>query len=245
MELWPALAGEDGAGCSRADNSISRSSRCVRWYLAYNMNLRDLEEMMAERGISVDHATTHCWTVHYTPLLLERFNLRKRAVSRSRHVDEPYIKVRGQWMYLYRAIDRNGDKVEFRFGERHNLTAARRFLSRALKRHVRPEQIVIDGSQTNREASLSCDTTDRLQDRSRPKLKPIRIRKRRYVNNRIEQDHRAIKRRVRPMLDFKATDAARAILGSIEMIHMIQKGQVKCASNPHSSLAGQFERLAA
>jgi putative transposase len=138
MELWPALAGEDEAGCSRDDNSISRSSCYVRWYLAYNMNLRDFEEMMAERDISVDHATIHRWTVHYTPLLLERFNLRKRAVSRSRHVDELYIKVRGQWMYLYRAIASNGDKVEFWFSERHNLAAARRFLSRALKRHGRP-----------------------------------------------------------------------------------------------------------
>lgn len=105
-------------------------------------------------------------------------------------------------MYLYRAIDSNGDTVEFWFSERRNLTAAKRFLRKALKRHGRPERIVIDGSQTNREAILSCDTADQLQDSSGCKLKPIRIRQSQYFSNRIEQDHRAVKRRVRPMLGF-------------------------------------------
>jgi transposase-like protein len=218
---------------------------CVRWYLAYNLSLRDLEEIMAERGISVDHATIHRWVVHYSPELLERFNRRKRTVSRRWHIDETYIKVRGQWKYLYRVIDSNGDTVEFWFSERRNLAAAKRFLSQALKRHGRPERIVIDGSQTNREAIISCDTTDRLQDRSRQKLRPIRIRQSRYLNNRIEQDHRAIKRRVRPMLGFKAIHSARAILGGIEMVHMMRKGQAKYACTPQLSLAEQFEQLAA
>ena len=168
---------------------------CVRWYLACNLSLRNLEEMMAERGISVDNATVHRWTVHYAPLLLEQFNRRKRAVTGKWHADETYIEVRGQWRYLYRAIDSHDDTVEFWFSERRNLNAAKRFL-KALKRHGRPERIVIDGSQTNREAILSCDTEGQLQDRSRRQLKPIRIRQSQYLNNRIEQDHRAIKRRV-------------------------------------------------
>ena len=155
---------------------------CVRWYLAYSLSLRDLEEMMAERGISVDHATIHRWTVHYAPQLLEQFNRRKRPVAGKWHLDETYIKVRGRWMYLYRAIDSNGDTVEFWFSERRNLTAAKRFLRKALKRHGRPEQIVIDGSQTNREAIRLCDTADRLQDRSKRKLEPIRIRQSAYLN---------------------------------------------------------------
>src|SRR5215213_11818445 len=152
----------------------------VRWYLAYNLSLRNLEEMMAECGILVDHATIHRWTVHYAPLLLEQFNRRKRSVTGRWHVDETYIKARRRWMYLYRAIDSNGNTVEFWFSERRNLTAAKRFLCKALKRHGRPEQIVIDGSQTNRKAILSCDTTDRLLDRSRRGLKPIRIRQSAY-----------------------------------------------------------------
>jgi putative transposase len=218
---------------------------CVRWYLAYGLSLRNLEEMMAERGISVDHATIHRWIVRYSPDLLERFNRRKRPVTGKWHIDETYIKVRGQWRYLYRAIDSNGDTVEFWFSERRNLTAAKRFLRKALKRHGRPERIVIDGSQTNCEAILSCDTTDRLQDRSGRELKPIQIRQSAYLNNLIEQDHRAIKRRVRPMLGFKAVDSARAVLAGIEMVHMMRKGQARYAHNRQLSLAEQFDRLAA
>jgi len=218
---------------------------CVRWYLAYNLSLRDLEEMMAERGISVDHATVGRWVVRYSPELLERFNRRKRAVTGKWHIDETYIKVRGHWTYLYRALDSNGDTVEFWFSERRNLAAAKRFLRKALKRHGRPERIVIDGSQTNREAIVACDTTDRLRDRSQRQLKPIRIRQSAYLNNRIEQDHRAIKRRVRPMLGFKSVNSARAILDGIEMVHMMRKGQAKYACTHQLSLAEQFERLAA
>ncbi len=147
---------------------------CVQWYLAYGLSLRNLEEMMAERGISVDHATIHRWVVRYAPELLKRFHARKRAVTGKWHVDETYIKVSGRWMYLYRAVDSNGDTVEFWFSEQRNLTADKRFLRQALKRHGRPERIVIDGSQTNREAILSCDAESRLQDRSRSRLTALR-----------------------------------------------------------------------
>ena len=218
---------------------------CVRWYLAYNLSLWNLEETMAERGISVDHATIHRWVIRYSPELLERFNLRKRAVTGKWHLDETYIKVRGRWRYLYRAIDSNGDTVEFWFSERRNLTAAKLFLSKALKRHGRPERIVIDGSQTNREAILACDTADRLRDRSRRKLKPIRIRQSAYLNNRIEQDHRAVKRRIRSMLGFKAIRSARVILGGIELVYMMRKQQAKYAYNPQPSSAEQFDLPAA
>ena len=112
-------------------------------------------------------------------------------------MDETYIKVRGQWMYLYRAIDSVGDTVEFYFSAQRDLPSAKRFFRRALERHGRPERVVIDGSQTNLEAIVSCDATNRLQDRSRHRLKPVRIRQSQYFNNRIEQDHRRIKRRVR------------------------------------------------
>jgi transposase-like protein len=157
--------------------------------------------------------------------LLKRFNLRKQSVGRKWHGDETYIKARGQWKYLYRAIDSIGDTIEFWVSERRNLTAAKRFLSKALKRHGRPERTVIDGSQTNREAILSCDTTDRLRNTSRRELKPIRIRQSQYLNNLIEQDHRAVKRRVRPMLGLKSVNSARAILSGIEMVHMMRKGK--------------------
>ena len=218
---------------------------CVRWYLTYNLSLRILEEMMTERGISVDHAAVHRWVVRYSSELLERFNRRKRAVTGKWRIDETYIKARGCWMYLYRAIDSDGDTVELWFSERRNLAAAKRFMRKALKRHGRPERIVIDGSQTNREAILSCDAESRLQDRSGRRLKPIRIRQSQYLNNRIEQDHRAVKRRVRPILGFKSVDSARAILGGIELIQMMRKQQAKFACNQQLSLAEQFGQLAA
>jgi transposase-like protein len=104
---------------------------------------------------------------------------------------------------------------------------------------------VIDGSQTNREAIVSCDTTDRLTGRSRRALNPIRTRQSVYLNNRLEQDHRAIKRRVRPMLRFKSIVTARVILSGIEMIHMMRKGQAKYACEQQPSLAEQFDLPAA
>lgn len=218
---------------------------CVRWYLAYGLSLRDLKEMMAERGISVDHSTIHRWVVHFSPLLLKRFNRRKRTVSSKWHMDETYIKVRGQWMYLYRAIDSVGDTVEFFFSEHRDLHAAKRFIRKALQRHGRPDRIVIDGSQTNREAIIACDAESRLRDRSRRLIKPIRIRQSQYLNNRIEQDHRRVKRRIRSMLGFKSTVTAAIILSGIEMLHMMRKRQARFAYNPDPSIAEQFTILTA
>ena len=107
----------------------------VRWYLAYNLSLRDLEEMMAERDIHVDHSTIYRWVMRFSPPLLERFNRRKRSVTGKWHVDEAYIRVRGRWMYLYRTIDSVGDTVEFFFSENRDLLAVKRFLRKALQHH--------------------------------------------------------------------------------------------------------------
>lgn len=129
---------------------------CVRWYLAYGLSLRDLEEMIGERGVSVDHSTIHRWVVRYTQQLLGAFNARKRPVMGKWHVDETYIKVRGQWMYLYRAIDKSGATVEFLSSRTRNLKDARRFFRRAYQRHGLPVQVAIDGSATNLEAARRC-----------------------------------------------------------------------------------------
>ncbi len=214
---------------------------CVRWYLAYNLSLRDVEEMLAERGIHVDHSTVHRWVAHFAPLLLERFNRRKRPVTGKWHIDETYVRVRGRWMYLYRAVDSGGDTVEFFFSENRDLPAAKRFIRKALKRHGRPDRIVIDGSQTNRQAIVACDGESRLRDQSQRPLLPIRIRQNRYLNNRIEQDHRRIKRRVRSMLGFKSFSSAAVILAGIEMVHMMRKQQANYACNPAPSLAEQCD----
>jgi len=118
-----------------------------------------------------------------------------RTITGKWHVYETYIKVRGRWMYLYRAIDGVGDTVEFFLSANRDLPSAKRFLRMALARHGRPQRIVIDGSQTNREAIVSCDAEHRLQDRSRHDARSIRIRQSQYLDNRTEQDHRRVKRR--------------------------------------------------
>ncbi len=158
-------------------------------------------------------------------------------------MDETYVKARGRWMYLYRAIDSVGDTVEFWFSEHRDLAAAKQFFRKALTRHGRPDRVVIDGSQTNREAIVSCDTTHRLQ-RVPIDAQPIRIRANQYLNNRIEHDHRRIKRRVRLMLGFKSIITANIILSGIEPIHMMRKRQARFAFNPNPSLAEQFDMLA-
>ncbi|MEO8684749.1 MAG: IS6 family transposase [Devosia sp.] len=218
---------------------------CVRWYLAYGLSLRELKEMMAERGIGFDHSTIHRWVVHFPPLLLKRFNQRKRAVGSKWHMDETSVKVRGQWMYLYRAIDSVGDIIEFWFSEHvicrlQNASCTRRLIAMAgwnasSSKAARP---------TGRR-SISCDAENRLQDRSRRALKAIRIPQSQHLNNRIEQDHRRIKRRVRPMKGFKAFASATVTLGGIEMIHIMRKQQGRFAFNPMPSLKEQFEAIAA
>lgn len=161
------------------------------------------------------------------------------------NLDETYIKVRVQWTYLYRAIDSVGDTVEFLFSEQRDLLVAKRFFRRALARHGRPQRVVIDGSQTNQEAIIACDTQDRLRARANCAVKRITIRTSKYLNNRIEQDHRPIKRRVHSMLGFKSVASAAIILSGIEMIHMMRKQQARFAFNPNPPLIEQFEVLAA
>jgi putative transposase len=218
---------------------------CVRWYLAYGLSLRDLEELMAERGIRIDHSTIHRWVIRFSPQLLKNFNLRKRSVNAKWHMDETYIKAGGEWMYLYRAIDSVGDTVAFYFSKNRDLPAAKRFFRQALDRHGRPDRIVIDGSQTNHEAAVSCDTTRRLKDEAAKSITPVEIRKSKYLNNPIEQDHRRIKRRTRPMLGFKTPACADVILAGIEMVHIMRKRQARFSYNPNPSLAEQFAILAA
>jgi putative transposase len=118
----------------------------------------------------------HRWVVHVSPELPERFNRRKRAATGRWHLDETYIKVGGRWMYLYRAIDSVGVTAAFFFCEKPDMATAKRFLRKALERHGRPDRIVIDASQTNREAIVACEGENWLQDRSGRTPKPIRIR---------------------------------------------------------------------
>ena len=191
---------------------------CVRWYVAYPLSLRHLEEMMAERGIAVDHSTVHRWAIKLLPVLEKAFRRCKRAVGKSWRMDETYVKVRGEWKYLYRAVDREGNTVDFLLRARRNKAAAQCYFEKSIRQNGVPETVTIDKSGANLAALHAVNA-------GRDTL--IKIRQVKYLNNVVEQDHRAIKRIIRPMLGFKDFRCARVILSGIEIMHMISKGQMK------------------
>src|SRR5262245_18973362 len=208
----------------------------VRWYLAYPLSTRHVEELMRERGVHVDHSTINRWVVKYSPQLEEAFHRRKRLVYVSWRMDETYIKVKGVWYYLYRAVDKTGQTIDFLLTEQRDEPAAKRFLTTAIRRHGVPEKITIDGSAAN-EAAIKSDTDEHGT--------AIEIRQIKYLNNMVEQDHRAIKRVTRPMLGFKAFNAAQATLAGVELMHMIKKLQMMVgAGDERLTAAEQFYALA-
>jgi transposase-like protein len=208
----------------------------VRWYAAYPLSLRHIEEMMQERGVFVDHVTVHRWAIKVLPVLAAVFRKRKRQVGGSWRMDETYIKVSGQWKYLYRAVDRAGDTIDFLLTAKRDLAAARRFLERAINLHDVPLKITIDKSGAN---------TAAIESVKRDACVDIVMRQSKYLNNIVEQDHRAIKRITRPMMGFKSFWNARIIIGGIETMHMIKKGQMDCPVGSTTSAANQFYSLAA
>jgi putative transposase len=189
----------------------------VRWYVAYPLSYRHVEELMEERGVLLDHATIQRWVVKYSPQLEEAFHQRKRPVWRSWRMDETYIRVKGEWRYLYRAVDKHGQTIDFLLTEQRDQEAALRFLTQAIRRHGVPETITIDGSEANAAA---------IKRYNEEHGTAIIIRQVKYLNNIIEQDHRGVKRMTRPMLGFKSYAAAQATLIGIELTHMLKKGQL-------------------
>ncbi len=218
---------------------------CVRWYVAYPLSTRPIEELMLERGIHVDlergvhvdHSTVNRWVIKYSPQLEEAFHRRKRPVWISWRMDETYIKIKGTWYYLYRAVDKQGQTIDFLLTEHRDEQAAKRFLTKAIRRHGVPETITIDGSAANEAVIKSYNEEHGTA---------IIIRKRKYLNNIVEQDHRAVKRVTRPMLGGKAFDAAQGTLAGIELMHMIKKKQLVVEEgNEGRTATEQFYALAA
>jgi transposase-like protein len=207
----------------------------VRWYVAYSISYRQLEEMMEERGVAVDHATLNRWVLKYTPTLEKAFRKRKKAVGTSWRLDETYVRVKGTWKYLYRAVDKEGQTIEFLLTARRNKKAALRFLHKAIRHHGVPEKITLDKSGTN---AAALDSYNEAHESA------IEIRQVKYLNNLVEQDHRAIKRVIRPMLGLKSFRSAATTLAGIEIMHMIRKGQLHRAGTALSP-AQAFYSLAA
>ena len=194
----------------------------VRWYLAYPLSYRNLEEMMAERGVDVDHSSVDRWVQKFTPQLEAAFRKgKKRPVGTRWRMDETYIKIKGQWKYLYRAVDRDGQTIDFLLTAHRDKKAARRFFKKALRQHGLPDKVTIDksGAHTAAIEALKEETGHAIE-----------IRQNKYLNNLVEQDHRAVKRIVRPMLGFHAFRSARVTLQGIELMHMIKKGHPLAAS---------------
>jgi putative transposase len=207
---------------------------CVRWYVAYSLSLRNLEEMMAERGFEVDHSTVHRWVIKLVPLFEKAFRKHKRPVGKSWRMDETYVKVSGDWKYLYRAVDKAGQTVDFLLRAHRDKAAARRYFEKAIDHNGAPETVTMDKSGANLAA---------LQGINAERETPIKIRQVKYLNNIVEQDHRAIKRIIKPMMGFKDFRCARIILSGIETMHMIRKGQMKTEHGTHQSAAEQFYSL--
>ena len=195
---------------------------CVRWYLRYSLSYRDLEEMMAERGLSVDYVTIWRWVQRYAPLLNQRLRRELRHPNRSWRVDETYVRVSGNWTSLYRAVDSAGDTTDFMLSRKRDLTAAKLFLRLALSGTggIRPRVINVDGRPAYARAIAELKRSGDLGRRCRCRPSP-------YLNNIIEQDHRFIKKRIVANLGFRSAEGALRTIDGYEAMHVIRKGQIR------------------
>jgi len=195
---------------------------CVRWYLRYSLSYRDLKEMMAERGLVMDHVTIWRWVQRYAPILNLRLGRELRRTNRSWRVDQTYVRVAGTWVYLYRAVDSAGDTIDFLLSPNRDLVAAKQFLQLALHRtgEVRPRVINVDGHPAYATAIDELKESGELGRRCRCRPSP-------YMNNVLEQDHRFIKKRIAASLWFRSVSGALNTIAGYESMHMIRKGQIR------------------
>lgn len=193
---------------------------CVRWYITYRLSYRDLAAMTAERGISVSHTTILRWVLRYVPEYESRWARHARPVNTSWRMDETAISIRGRWHYLYRAVDRHGKSVDHLLCADRSMDAAQAFFRKAVATHSPnwPRKVNLDGNAASHRAL-------RLLCHEDPRWRSVVVRGRHYLNNIVEQDHRAIKRRCASMLGFKSFRTAAISLAGIELAHRIRKQQ--------------------
>jgi len=192
----------------------------VGWYLRFSLSYRDVEELLAERGLHADHVTVWRWVQRYAPEMERRLRSRLRPTNDSWRVDETYIRVKGKWVYLYRAVDSSGATIDFLLSAKRDAAAAERFLAKALggENHPAPRVINTDEHAGYPPAIVRLKAEEALKENCRHR--PVQ-----YLNNVLEQDHRAIKRRIRASQHFRSFWGAWRTIAGYETIHMIRKGQ--------------------
>jgi transposase-like protein len=217
----------------------------VGWYLRFSLSYRDVEELLAERGLHADHVTVWRWVQRYAPEMERRLRSRLRPTNDSWRVDETYIRVKGKWVYLYRAVDSTGATIDFLLSAKRDAAAAERFLAKALggENHPAPRVINTDEHAGYPPAIVRLKAEEALKENCRHR--PVQ-----YLNNVLEQDHRAIKRRIRASQHFRSFWGAWRTIAGYEAIHMIRKGQA-CGSAPaarggllHRYILGLFSAVA-
>ena len=194
----------------------------VRWYLMFPISYRDLELMLADRGVGVDHTTIFRWIQAYAPELEKRIRPHLHPSNGSWRVDETYVKVKGRWTYLYRAVDSRGQTIDFLLSAKRDAAAAKRFFSKALGQPhtLSPRTITVDKNPAYPRAVAELKEEDE-------RWRSSWLRQVKYLNNIVEQDHRRIKRLVRPGLGFGSFWTARRTLAGYEVMAMVRKGQVR------------------
>jgi transposase-like protein len=192
----------------------------VRWYITYRLSYRDLVAMMAERDIKVSHTTIMRWVLRYVPEFEERWARYAQRVKPSWRVDETAVSVRGGNHYLYRAVDRDGQAVDHLLYTDRSRDAAQAFFRKAVSTNAAtwPRTVNLDGNMASHLALRMLGDQD-------PRWRGVLVRDRRYLNNIVEQDHRAIKRRCASMLGFKTFKSAPVTLAGVELAHRIRKKQ--------------------
>ncbi|MPY24517.1 IS6 family transposase [Shewanella sp. YLB-07] len=197
--------------------------RALRYYLAYKLSYREIEEIFSERNIHFDHSTLNRWVIKYAPQLEAMFRRRKRRVSGSWRMDETYIKVKGKWVYYYRAVDKFGAIIDFYLSETRDEPAARAFFNKAINQHGLPEKVVIDKSGANAAALESINIRLWLSGHMLFMIEVLAIK---YLNNIVEQSHRKVKGKMHQCLGWKSWEGTESTLAGFELWSMIKQGQM-------------------
>ncbi len=193
-------------------------TQAVRWYVSYKLSYRDVCELMAERGVTVVHTTLMRSVQRYVPVFEKRWMKYARPTGSSWRVDETYIRVKGKWTYLYRAVDKQGRTVDFLLSEKRDKAAAKRFFTRAIGNNGAPEKITLDGYEATHRAVADLKDAGALPAGTK-------VRTSKYLNNLVEQDHRRVKQQYYPMLGFKRFGNAAVTISGMELIGKIRKRQ--------------------